>query len=201
MLGPVITAIRSLSLFRYRSFGMKRVFRNLLDHRMPAGRDAHLAIGRKRRPRVAVLRRHLGQRRRDIQFRDGRRRGFDPLRMARGQLPHFREDPLLQREDLLFGVQHLALVILQLRRGEALRVHQRLLALVIRRREMQIGVRDLDVIAEDVVEPDLQRLNAGARALPRFDLRDVLTPVLAAGRAVRPVRRCSRRESCRHRPD
>ena len=44
---------------------------------------------------------------------------------------------------------------------------------------MQIGFRDLDVVAEDVVEAHFQRLNAGARALARFDLRDVLPAVAA----------------------
>ena len=39
-------------------------------------------------------------------------------------------------EDLVFGVEHLALVILQLRRGEALGVGQRLLALVIGGRQV-----------------------------------------------------------------
>ena len=44
---------------------------------------------------------------------------------------------------------------------------------------MQVGARDLDVVAEDVVEAHLERLNAGALPLARFDLRDVLPAVLA----------------------
>ena len=81
---------------------------------------------------------------------------------AAARLPHVGEQLLLQREDLLLGVQHLALVVLQLRRGEALGVGQRLLALVVGRRQMQVGARDLDVVAEDVVEAHLERLDAGA---------------------------------------
>ncbi len=43
---------------------------------------------------------------------------------------------------------------------------------------MLIGFRDFDVIAEYVIEADLQRLNAGARSLARLDLRNVLAAVL-----------------------
>jgi len=42
---------------------------------------------------------------------------------------------------------------------------------------VHIGARDLDVVPEDVIESNLQRLNAGALPFPRFDLRDVLPPV------------------------
>ena len=44
---------------------------------------------------------------------------------------------------------------------------------------MLVGFRDLDVIAEDVVEADFQRLDAGAGALARFDLGDILAAVMA----------------------
>ena len=82
-------------------------------------------------------------------------------------------------EDLVFGVEHFALVILQLGRGEALGVGQGLLALVVGGREVLVGAGDFDVVAEDVVEAHLQRCDAGALALARFDLRDVLLAVLA----------------------
>ena len=94
--------------------------------------------------------------------------GADALRLLGGLLANFGEDPLLDLENLLFGGEHFALVLLQLGRGEALGVDQRLLALVIGGREVQIGFRDLDVVAEDVVEADLERLRcrcAGARGL------------------------------------
>ncbi len=44
---------------------------------------------------------------------------------------------------------------------------------------MQVGLRNLDVVAEDVVEADLERRDAGALPFARFDLRDVLAAVLA----------------------
>ena len=39
---------------------------------------------------------------------------------------------------------------------------------------MQVRLRDLDVVAEDAIEADLQRLDAGARALAVFHLGDDL---------------------------
>ena len=115
------------------------LLRQPLDHRMPARQDAHLAGVGECGPLVAILRRHLRQRRGHIQFRHRRGRGADALRVRRRLLAHRREELLLQREDLLLGVQHLALVVLQLRRGEALGVDQRLLAFVIGGRQVLVG--------------------------------------------------------------
>ena len=106
---------------------------------------------------------------------------------------------LLERQNLLLGVEHLALVVLQLRRGEALGVDQRLLAFVIGGREVQIGVGDFDVVAEDVIEADLERLDAGALPLARFDLRDVLAAVLAEIAQLVELGIESRRGWCRRR--
>ena len=155
------------------------VLRQALDHRMAAGHDAHFAVVGKARARVAILRGHLRQRRGHVQFGDGRRGGSDALRMRGGELAHFGEELLFERQDFLLGIQHLALVVLQLRRGEALGIDQRLLAFVIGGRQVHVGVRDFDVVAEDVVEADLERLDAGARAFARFDLGDVLAAVPA----------------------
>jgi hypothetical protein len=110
---------------------------------------------------------------------DGARRGANSLRLRGGALADIGEQFAFQRQDLLFGVEHLALVIFQLGRGEALGVGQRLLALVIGGREMQVGARDFEVIAEDIVEAHLQRLDAGTLPFARFDLRDVLAAVQA----------------------
>ena len=78
--------------------------------------------------------------------------------------PHLREQFPFQREDLFLGIQDFPLVVLQFRRGESLGIHQRLFALVIRRRQVLVGFGDFDVVAEYVIEANLQRLDAGARA-------------------------------------
>ena len=73
------------------------------------------------------------------------------------------EDLELAREDALVGAEHLLLVLLQRRRREALAAGDRLLALVVGWHRVQVGLRDLDVVAEDAVEADLERSDAGAR--------------------------------------
>ena len=149
------------------------------DHRMASGHNAHFAVIGKRRAAIPILGRHLRQRSRKIEFGHRAGRGADALRLRGYALPHCDEQLFFQCQDLIFGVEHLALVVLQLGRGEALGIGQRLLAFVIGRRQMLIGARDLDVVAEDVVESHLERLNARTLPLARFNLRDILLAVLA----------------------
>jgi hypothetical protein len=49
--------------------------------------------------------------------------------------------------------------LLQLRRRKPLRIHQRLLALIVRRHRLRIRLRHLKVVPEDRIEPHLQRSN------------------------------------------
>src|SRR5579871_3231860 len=151
----------------------------LLDHRMAASNDPHSAVVGEGRARVTVGRSDFGQGGRYIETGDGRCRGTNALRVIGGEPADFAEEILFQRQDLLLGVQNLALVILELGSGETLGVDQGLLALVIGRSEMQVGFRDFDVVAKDVVETDFQRLYACACALASFNLSDVLPAVLA----------------------
>jgi len=60
----------------------------------------------------------------------------------------------------------------------ALAVHRGLLADVIGRDEVQVGLGDLDVVTEDGVEPHLQTLDAGAFL---FGALEVGQPRLVAG--------------------
>ena len=56
---------------------------------------------------------------------------------------------------------------------------QRLLAFVILRDEVQIRLRDFEVVAEDGIELYLERADAGALALALLDLRENLLAVAA----------------------
>ncbi len=56
---------------------------------------------------------------------------------------------------------------------------QGLLALVVGGSMLQVGLADLNVKAEDVVELDLERVDAGALAFALLDLRDVVLAVAA----------------------
>ena len=70
-------------------------------------------------------------------------------------------------------------VFLELGGSVALGVDEGLLALVVGGREMQIGLGNLDVVAENLVETDLERTDGGALALALFHGGDDLLAVLA----------------------
>ena len=109
------------------------------------------------------------------------RRVLDARRFGRHLAAQRLEDLQLALEDPLVGAEHLRLVLLERRRGESLAAGDRLLALVVGRHGVKVGLRDLDVVAEDAVEADLQRADAGARALAVLHLGDDL-PARAADR-------------------
>src|ERR1019366_6563727 len=129
------------------------LFGEVLDDGMAAGEYTHLAahfagIG-EAGALVAVLGGDLGERGGDVEFGDGGGGGADALRVSGSAFADFGEEFLFQREDLVLGIEHLALVILQLGGGEAFGVGQGLLALVVGGRQMLIGAGDFDVVAED----------------------------------------------------
>src|ERR1700732_885762 len=119
---------------------------------MASGADEEFAAGIELGAGVATVGGQFRKRGEDVQLGD-RSRG---LAQARGLCSDARakidEKLALDFEDALVGSENFALVFLQLRASEALGVDEGLLALVIVGREVQIGLGDLDVIAEDVVE-------------------------------------------------
>ena len=125
------------------------------------------------------LRGERGKRSQHIDFGQRQRGLPDAARLAGNRDPQLREQPPLDLDDFLLRVEHLDLVLLQLRRGKALGVNQGLLAFVLRRREMQVRLGNLEVIAEDAVELDLQRTDASSLTFALLDLRDVLLAVTA----------------------
>src|SRR5215211_5892297 len=94
---------------------------------------------------------------------------------------HLAEDARLDFEDAPFGAENLLLPLLQLGRGVALGVGERLPPLVVGGHARGDGFRNFDEVAEDVVEADAQGLYAGARALARLDGGDGLLGVTADG--------------------
>src|SRR5260370_29934811 len=81
--------------------------------------------------------------------------------------------------DLLLGGQHLLLVLLEVRSNVTFGIFERLLALVVGRDFGGVGVSDLDVVAEDLVESDLQAGDSGAADLLSLKASDPILP--AAG--------------------
>ena len=95
------------------------------------------------------------KRRQQIDFGDRQRGAADARGFGGDGGAQLGEDAPLDFDDLLLRVEDLGFVFLQLGRGEALGVDQRLLALVVGGSEMQVGLGDLDVVAEDGIEPYL----------------------------------------------
>ena len=86
------------------------------------------------------------------------------------------EEIVFQLHQALLGPQHPAFVLLQPGGGEALGSHQGLLAFIVGGHQSQVGLGDLQVIAEDPVELDLQIGNAGSVAFAGFQLGNGLLP-------------------------
>ena len=139
---------------------------------MPPADDLQRRIVAQFGARVAARRRDLGQREPDIQLRQRRRRSAQPRLIARHLAQRRQIQVALQRGDLLLRVQHHALALAQLLGDVALAVRQRLPALIVVGHAAQVGLRDLDVVAEDLVVADAQRLDAGALALALLQRRD-----------------------------
>src|SRR5262252_9329989 len=68
--------------------------------------------------------------------------------------------------------QHALLVLLERRRYVALGPGERLTPLIIGRDQVTVGVRDLDVVAENPIVAHLERRDTGALSLHCLDLRD-----------------------------
>ena len=132
----------------------------------------HEVVGQDRTD-VAVRLGHLGQRGGSVEFGDGVGRSEQARRGGRDLAQKLPVELALQLQDALLCVEDQRLVFLQLRRDVALGVDQRLFADVVGRDERRVRLRDLDVVAENLVVADLQRFDA--RALP-FDRLQVGDP-------------------------
>ena len=82
-------------------------------------------------------------------MRDGGGGSAKARSLRRDAGANFDEECALDFQNAFVGGENFAFVLLQLGSGEAFGVDQRLLALVIGGREMQIGFGDFDVVAED----------------------------------------------------
>ena len=89
---------------------------------------------------------------------------------ARDRAEELVVEAQLDGDRLLFRADDLLFELLEIGRDVALGVGERLLADVVRRHLGEVRFRDLDVVAEDGVEADLERGDAGALALARLDL-------------------------------
>ena len=151
----------------------------LFEHGMPAVADVHDAFRAHLRAAIIVKPRGFGEARQHIQLREGGG-GLLDLRQSRQHgFAHAQEQFVFQLDAALLRAEDFSLHLLQLGRDEPLAVGDGLLADVFRRHFVQIAARDLDVIAEDRIEPHLQRRDARALDFVLLQFRD---PILAAAR-------------------
>ena len=141
---------------------------------MPRVDDRHLVAVVHVRLGVVVDGRRFGERGEHVERGQGARGGLNARRFGGDRRAQRLEQLELALEDPLVGAEHLLLVFLQRRRDEALAAGDRLLAVVVGRHGVQVRLRDFDVVAEHAVVADLQRGDAGARALALFHLGDDL---------------------------
>ena len=148
-----------------------------LDHRMPAvldldpGRLVHFRL------RIVELDCDAGEAPQHINLRDGPGGLQHPLALLRHLPPHLAEQLVLQVLRLLLRAQDLGLDFLQLGCDEALRVDQRLLALIRLGRQVQVRLCDLDVVSEDPVEAHLERFDPRPGSFLVLEASDPLAPV------------------------
>ena len=168
-----------------------------LDHvqdRVPPVDDLQLRLLDDLRPAVVPLPGQLGQRDQHVELGQHVGRGLHPPPGRGHGVAEFQEQLVLQLLRLLVGREDLLLILLQLGRDVTLGVLHRLLADVLRGDLLAMRVGDLDVVAENLVEADLERGNAGPLALFGLVAGD---PLLAAvGQFAQGVQRLvvSRRE-------
>jgi hypothetical protein len=79
--------------------------------------------------------------------------------------------------DALLGVQHQRLVFLHFWRDKSLGIDQRLLADVVFGSPVCCAARDLNIVAEDLVVPDFERLDARLLAFDHFQVGDPVAGV------------------------
>ena len=141
-----------------------------LHERMAAVLDVDNAVRPHLRAHVVVGAGRLRETREHIDECDLVRRLLDLCQMRLDGLADLREEVVLDVDDFLLRAEDLRLELLELLRDVALRIRERLLADVAVRHAIRTAVAHLNVVAEDLVVADLQRLDARLLLLALLDL-------------------------------
>ena len=158
-----------------------RVGEGLFEHRVAAIGDRERIGSIKLRAAVTVDLCDFGQRAEHIDFRDCGG-GFLNAREMRHHLrAQLREELGFELFGSFFGAEHFVFHLLERGGDVALGIRHRLLARVIIRHLGEVAGGDFDEVAKDIVELDLERIDAGAFA---FVFLQACDPVLAAARGV-----------------
>src|SRR5438046_103108 len=114
--------------------------------------DQLIIINSNLRTGVTVLRSNSGEIRQNIQFGDDRGRVTDSGGFGGNATTDFLEQAFFDLENAFLRRENLFFVFLELRCCVSLRANERLLPVVIGRNQVPVGIRDLDVVAENAIE-------------------------------------------------
>ena len=149
-----------------------------LHHRMTSRHNLHVEAIVQLRTRVLLALRHVRECREHVDRRHPPRHLLPPPDRRARITPQRIEQLALARLDPIGGAEHFLLVLLERRRHVAFGPRQRLTSLIIVGDQVLVGVRDLEEVPEHAIVSDLERVDAGTRALLRLDRRDrILAPV------------------------
>ncbi len=138
--------------------GHERAFRlQHVQHRMPPVADRKQRFLDDLRPAIVSLPGQLGQGHQHVQLSQHRGGPLQPPPRSRHRLAQLQKQLVLHLLRLLVGGQDLLFIFLQLGRDVALGILDRLLADILGGDPLAVRVGDLQVVAEDLVEADLQR--------------------------------------------
>ena len=151
---------------------------------MPAADEPEHRLIDDPRLNPAVAARGLGQSGGRVERGEAARVRLDPRGVVGDGAAEILEEPGLQRANLLLGAEHRGLEVRELGGDVALGVDEGLLAVVVGGHAGGVGLRHLEVVAEHLVVADLERVDSGARALPRLELGDPPRAVSADGAQV-----------------
>ena len=150
---------------------------HLLHNRMSAFPDVDGTAGVDLRADIAVALRDNGKRAEYICLSQRPCGLLDPQRTVGDLVPELHEQVIFQLHQPVLRPQDGLLQLFQLRRDVTLRIHQRLLADIILGNLSAIAVRDLQIIAEDLVVADFHFLDASPLLLTGLDVCKPLLPV------------------------
>ena len=158
----------------------------LLDHRMAAAVDGERETAVDLRAHVVALGGKMGERARHIEPRQRFGAGFDASALGEHGGGQTVENLQLEAERAVGGAGDLGVQLAELGGGETHLAGERLAVnegRVERRREQLVAVLrgDLDEIAEHVVVPDLQALDAGVLGVARLQRGDHPARFVAQG--------------------
>ncbi len=158
---PEFAAIAKIAVIGDKSLALAAPLQGRFHHRMTAGDNLKIQRDIHQRPHPAPLHSQFRQRRRHIQRRQRFSGLGDTCRLGQSPRRQRLEHLQFQRQGAITGLRDAAFQFTQFRRGIAHRIGHGLAMDEAWPHTIRMARRDLDVVAEHVIMPDLEAGNAG----------------------------------------